>query len=193
MLGDSAALAAVYDDANKNPDADFARPVSLFERAFQIFPATPSSRDRDELVGDAEPEQLRRTLKSRCRNRQEFSLSKRAWRRRSCASVLAQRLFRDAQQARLEAGSTDKLLIAQFGEAADWLEASFKSGDDGAFWPLYTIYNEGLGRPPSQQKVNEFLKLLALKDDPAAVALLAKSEESALGEKPASKPVGASR
>jgi hypothetical protein len=96
----------------------------------------------------------------------------------TAVSILAQRLYLDAQTARgaqpPAARQPQQAQHAQFSEAADWLEASLKSGDDSARWPLATIYSEGLGRNKSLPKAREQLKPLAAAGDPEARLTLAK-------------------
>jgi hypothetical protein len=87
----------------------------------------------------------------------------------TAVSILAQRLYLDAQSARQAAGGV--AAQARFSEAADWLEASVKSGDDNARWALATIYSEGLGRTASVPKARE--QLLALLQAGQADAKLA--------------------
>lgn len=98
----------------------------------------------------------------------------------TAVSILAQRLYLDAQKARGARPAADSAAQqAQFSEAADWLEASLKSGDDSARWPLATIYSEGLGRSKSLPKAREQLQPLAAAGDAEAKLALAQLGASA--------------
>jgi TPR repeat protein len=95
----------------------------------------------------------------------------------TAVSILAQRMYLDAQASRSAqpAGSAlQPAQQAQFSEAADWLEASLKSGDDNARWPLATLYGEGLGRSKSPPKAREHLQALASSGDAEAQLALAQ-------------------
>ncbi len=94
--------------------------------------------------------------------------------------VLAQRLYRDAQEARLAPDATPARLRDQFAEATAWLEAAWKTGDEGALRPLFTIYDENLGGLGSAEKAEEFLRTLAKSGDKEAAAELAEREFAAL-------------
>lgn len=93
-------------------------------------------------------------------------------------SILAQRLYLDAQAERGELPAAKVAskaeLQARFSEAADWLEASVKSGDNSARWPLATLYSEGLGRSLSLPKAREQLAPLAAAGDAEAQAAMAQ-------------------
>jgi len=82
----------------------------------------------------------------------------------------------------------------QFAEAAAWLEAAWKTGDEGALRSLYAIYHENLGGLGSPQKAGEAFKNLALAGDKDAVSTLAERELAALGlNAPASSIAPAAR
>jgi hypothetical protein len=53
LAGDIEAIRTYYKETGQNPAAGFARAAVLFERAYEIMPATPSHRDRNDLVGAA--------------------------------------------------------------------------------------------------------------------------------------------
>lgn len=90
--------------------------------------------------------------------------------------VLAQRLYLDAQEARLTPDATPARLREQFAEAAAWLEAAWKTGDEGSLRPLHTIYHENLGGLGSAEKAQALLRALALSGDKDAAAEIAESE-----------------
>jgi len=108
--------------------------------------------------------------------------------------VLAQHLHLEAQQARLAPDADAGRLRDQFAEAAAWLEAAWKTGDEGALRSLYAIYHENLGGLGSPQKADEAFKNLALAGDKDAVSTLAERELAALGlNAPASSIAPAAR
>ena len=94
--------------------------------------------------------------------------------------MLAQRLYLDAQDARLAADATPARLREQFAEAAAWLEAAWKTGDEGSLRPLHAIYHENLGGLGSAEKAHALLQALALSGDKDAAFELAERKVAAL-------------
>ena len=90
--------------------------------------------------------------------------------------ILAQRLYRDAQEARLAPDATPARLRDQFAEAAAWLEAAWKTGHPDALRPLYTIYHENLGGLGSAEKSEQFHQALAAAGDQETAAERAERE-----------------